>query len=81
MSIFYKRIELRGNKKVAEHTIKDFSGDFDLNKRMMHDTFTRGDETGVMYYTYKERKDGNRVEFKGIDPCGDGFIEIMTNYS
>lgn len=80
MSVFYKRIDLRGNKKVAEHVVKDFSVDYETKKRMMYNTFTTGDETGFMYYTYKERKNGNRVEFKGVDPCGDGFIEIMTNY-
>lgn len=80
MGVFYKRIDLRENKRVADHTIRDFKGDFELNKKIMHDTSTNGDETGIMYYTYKEMKGGNRVEFKGTDLSGDGFVVIMTKY-
>lgn len=80
MKTFCKIIELKRNRKISEQTNKDFGGDFELCKKLMHDTYVKGDETGVMYYTYKERKDGNRVEFKGIDPSGNGFIQIMTRY-
>lgn len=71
----YTFIELRNENQVSKMAIKDFKGDWDLNRNSMKNA---KDEDGIMFYTFYDGK--NRIVLKGVDPEGNGFIEILTRY-
>lgn len=73
----YTYIELREEKSVSKKVIKDFQGDWDTHRK---DWKNAKDEEGVMFYSFYENSTRTRMQLKGVDPCGDGYIMVLTRY-
>lgn len=73
----YTEIELREEKSVSQRTIKDYQGDWDVIRK---DWKNAKDEEGVMFYSFYENRTRTRMYLKSVDPCGNGYIWIITRY-